>query len=213
MWDGQRTNELPPLHPGNRDHCAIAFNGSLFVIGGALTAEAFSIQLGAGGRAWTKNGALNVQRRGAAATIVNGKIVVMGGIDQTDTYLDSCEQFDGSGWQLMDMKLPVPMAWFGAIPIRDHRIAILGGRTSSEDKDEWKKTFFLNFNTGAFKEGPELQRGGYFSTYQPTKLEPDNPYGETIIFNTDGQLIKFCKSRDGTGPKKFYSLVVGRTNR
>ena len=204
MWNGKELSEnaVPDMKHPHQHHCAILFGDELFVISGSHTdhVEAFDIQQ----HQWNPRGELVTQRSNATATVFDGSIIVIGGQDARGNYLDTMEQFKNNTWQQINIvALPFKIAFAGAIPVKEDKIILYGGKLENERKGERRGTYHINFTKGTIKEGRKLEIGGYFSYYQPTFAR-----GEAVTFNDEGELMKYSFHN-----KKFYRLCVGSADK
>jgi hypothetical protein len=120
-----------PTLPHTYDHASLAeLGGRLYLVGGYIgglsnpTSEVWS--LGPGEAAWTQEQAMSTPRGALATGAAGGKLVAIGGVDQSATVLSSTEIFTpGTGWSA-GPNLSIPREHLGATGAGDTVYAIAG---------------------------------------------------------------------------------------
>ena len=125
----QASPTLPRAPDGRVGWTAQYIDGSLVVCGGAKTdfyANCFSLKIGE--RRWVNAGTMRYQKRYAESMVFNGEMIVLGGYNQNQGWLDAVElrQSDGHFVEMTDWKLPRKIFDFCAVQMDEDRIMVLG---------------------------------------------------------------------------------------
>jgi hypothetical protein len=120
-----------PTLPHRYDHASLAeLGGRLYLVGGYTgglsnpTSEVWS--LGTGEAAWTQEQPMGTRRGALATAAAGGKLVAIGGVDQSGTALRTTEIFTpGTGWSA-GPNLSIPREHLGATGTGDTVYAIAG---------------------------------------------------------------------------------------
>ena len=113
----------------------------------------------AGATAWQPDGKMNFKKRYAESLVFNGEMVVMGGYNQNQGWLDFVEKrsADGSFEVMSDWKLPRQIFDFCAVDMGNGKIMVLGGNIlngifDSADMD------ILDTTTNTWSSGPPMAK-------------------------------------------------------
>ena len=130
------------LTQGRAWHSSLSFNSTVFVVGGrsqGITTDSTEIRLN--GDVWTQAQALTTPREAASLTRYGKVLYLCGGLCVTETsysYLSSIEIYDTAGWQALDLKLTVGLAFSDILSI-EGQLLVLGGLTEKHlSADVWR---------------------------------------------------------------------------
>jgi N-acetylneuraminic acid mutarotase len=109
---------------------------------------------------WVSSASMNsVRSFAAAAQLQDGKLLVTGGEDGSESSLNSAEMLTEEGWESNIPSLPVTIAGHCMVTVNSTTVMVIGGRQNKE----WQfnqysgKTFYFTFGEESWTEGPELK--------------------------------------------------------
>ncbi len=111
---------------------------------------------------WVSSASMNsVRADAAAAQLQDGKLLVTGGKDGFDSYLDSAEMLTEEGWESNIPSLPVAISVHCMVTVNSTTVMVIGGIQNGLYSG---KTFYFTFGEESWTAGPELKnKRGYHS--------------------------------------------------
>ncbi len=109
---------------------------------------------------WVSSASMNsVRSSAAAAQLKDGKLLVSGGLDDSDSDLNSAEMLTEEGWESNLPSLPVTIADHCMVALNSTTVMVIGGRKNGYQffQDYSGKTFYFTFGEERWTEGPELK--------------------------------------------------------
>jgi N-acetylneuraminic acid mutarotase len=109
---------------------------------------------------WVSSASMNsVRMFAAAAQLQDGKLLVTGGYDASQSDLKSAEMLTEEGWESNIPSLPVTIYAHCMVTVNSTTVMVIGGFQSGLGK-----TFYFTFGEESWTEGPELKnKRGYHS--------------------------------------------------
>jgi hypothetical protein len=111
---------------------------------------------------WVAFASMSSKRVGAAAAqLKDGKLLVTGGRDASESSLNSAESLTGEGWESNIPSLPVTIIRHCMVTVNSTTVVVIGGGQNGLDYSG--KTFYFTFGDESWTEGPELknERNGH----------------------------------------------------
>jgi hypothetical protein len=96
---------------------------------------------------------ISVRVYAAAAQLKDGKLLVTGGFDESDS-LNSAEMLTEEGWESNIPSLPVAVYGHCMVTVNSTTVMAIGGRQNNQYSG---KTFYFTFGEESWTEGPELK--------------------------------------------------------
>jgi hypothetical protein len=111
---------------------------------------------------WVSSASMNsVRAFAAAAQLEDGKLLVTGGKDSSDSSLNSAEILTEEGWESNIPSLPVTIRSHCMVTVNLTTVMAIGGSQNGQISG---KTFYFTFGEESWTEGPELKnKRGYHS--------------------------------------------------
>jgi N-acetylneuraminic acid mutarotase len=104
---------------------------------------------------WVSSANMNSLRAAAAAAqLQDGKILVTGGLDGSDSDLNSAEMLTEEGWESNISSLPVTINYHCMVTVNLTTVMVIGGFQNGQESG---KTFYFTFGEESWTEGPELK--------------------------------------------------------
>jgi len=157
---GEKAEPTIPRAPDGRvGWTAQYIEGKVIVCGGAKVdfySNCYSLKIGE--QSWYEDGTMQYRRRYAESIVLNGEMIVMGGYNQNQGWLDAVErrQSDGQFVEMTDWKMPRKIFDFCAVQMDEDRIMLLGGNIlglfDSDDMD------ILDTKTNTWSKGPSMAK-------------------------------------------------------
>jgi len=128
---GNEATPAVPFNPNGRFGWTSQYiGGKVYLCGGSefdVFNTCYSLVIGTSG--WYAAGTMRFKRRYAESLVYNGEMIIMGGYNNNQGWLDSVEKVAANGEisELADWKLPRKIFDFCAVNMDDGRIMILGG--------------------------------------------------------------------------------------
>lgn len=149
--------QRPNLTQGRAWHSSLSFNSTVLVVGGrsqGISTASTEIELT--GKVWTQAQALTTPREAASLTRYGKVLYLCGGLHVTETshsYLSSIEIYNTAGWQTLDLKLTVGLAFCDILPL-EGELLVLGGLTETQlSTDVWRLNSEDLFWTSTMPQG------------------------------------------------------------
>jgi len=157
---GNAVPMIPKAPDGRVGWTAQYVDGKVVVCGGAKVdfySDCYSLQIGSA--SWQPDGNMNFKKRYAESLVFNGEMLVMGGYNQNQGWLDFVEKrnADGSFTNMPEWKLPRQIYDFCAVDMGNGKIMVLGGNIlngifDSADMD------ILDTATNTWSSGPPMAK-------------------------------------------------------
>ncbi len=104
---------------------------------------------------WVSSASMNsVRVYAAAAQLPDGKLLVTGGYDGSDSYLSSAEMLTEEGWESNIPSLLVTIYAHCMVTVNSTTVMVIGGIQNVHYSG---KTFYFTFGEESWTEGPELK--------------------------------------------------------
>ncbi len=104
---------------------------------------------------WVSSASINsVRVYAAAAQLKNGKLLVTGGYDESQSDLNSAEMLTEEGWESIKPSLPVTVYGHCMVTVNSTTEMVIGGYQNGQRSG---KTFYFTFGEETWTEGPELK--------------------------------------------------------
>jgi len=134
--------QRPNLTQGRAWHSSLSFDSTVLVAGGRSQGlSTASTEMELTGKVWTQAQTLTTPREAASLTRYGKVLYLCGGLCVTETsysYLSSIEIYNTAGWQSLDLKLTLGLAFSDIISI-EGQLVVLGGLTEVQlSADVWR---------------------------------------------------------------------------
>jgi hypothetical protein len=156
------TCKNPPNFPANVDRAigGLGFKGNPIICGGYQNGDRSNKCYSLENNEWVSSASMNsVRVNAAAAQLQNGKLLVTGGYDDSDSYLNSVEMLTEEGWDSNIPSLPVTIFAHCMITVNSTTVMVIGGAQNGQRSG---KTFYFTFGEESWTEGPELKYKRYY---------------------------------------------------
>ena len=143
---------------------------------------------------WVQIPCLKVARSQSAACKINDReILVCGGYNKEKGILDSIEKFNvaENRFELVDMKMPIPLRRFTVVRIKQNLALILGGLTKASKENQ--RVFKLDFEKREISELEGLEKGGVIEN--------------EVLVDHEGFLHIFLEHSNGTSPHSHIKYL------
>ena len=118
--------ELFPMNTSRKWHSMTWINGFPAVIGGNDGEKSIeSVEIYKNDR-WEQNSPINIARDTCTSICSQSEVWIIGGINKST--LDSLERYKEGVWKVVDIRLPMPLAYVGLCFLEDY-LLLFGGKT------------------------------------------------------------------------------------
>jgi N-acetylneuraminic acid mutarotase len=126
----------------------------------------------------------SVRYAAAAAQLKDGKLLVTGGADDSDSYLNSAEMLTEEGWESNIPSLPVTISYHCMVTVNSTTVMAIGGVQNGQRPE---KTFYFTFGEESWTEGPELKnKRGYHSCGKIRRYKESQEMSIIVAGGDDG---------------------------
>ncbi len=160
---------------------------------------------------WVSSASMKSLRvKAAAAQLPDGKILVTGGLDGSDSDLNSAEMLTEEGWESNIPALPVTIYAHCMVTINSTTVMVIGGIQNGQFSG---KTFYFTFGEKPWTEGPELKnKRDYHSCGKIRRNKESQEMSIIVAGGYDGSLLSSVEILDEgsnewqTGPELPFGI-------
>jgi hypothetical protein len=161
---------------------------------------------------WVSSASLNSVRAYAAAVqLQDGKILVTGGYDASESDLNSAEMLTEEGWESNIPSLPVTIAHHCMVTVNSTTVMAIGGYQYDQLSG---KTFYFTFGAESWSEGPELKnKRSYHSCGKIRRNKESQEMSIIVAGGYDGSYLSSVEILDEgsnewhTGPELPFGIL------